>query len=584
VTLSYAFGPFHLDVEHRRLLRDGQFLVLSPRAFDVLRTLVEHRGRVVEKGELLQAVWPDVSVEEGNLTQHVCTIRKVLGGDRESQYVATVPRRGYQFVADVQELAPAPARRPVPVPAVAVEGPAPRSIAVLPFVPLDADEPDQCLGFGMADALIMRLGNLRQAIVRPTSAVRRYVGVGVDPVEAARALRVELILEGSIQRSDDRIRVTVQLVDAREGSSLWGARFDERLTDIFAVQDAIAERLASALVPKLTPGERRRLTRRDTIDVEAHQACLRGRHYLARRTDEDLRTAVEQFERALVHDPAYALAYAGLSECQTILASAGYEAGAAAAMARARAAALRAVELDDELADAHVALGLVSFRLEWHWLEAEREFTRATNLNPGLATAYHFYALYLAAMGRTEEAQAAIARAQGLDPLSLIVCAAAGRVWHFARAYEEAVVRYHAALELDPRFADARMNLGLTYVELGRHDEAILEFRRAAELSGRRSLLRALEGYAYGVNGQADDAQRAVEDLQPLVERGELSAILLAYPCIGLGDADRAFEWLDRAVAERAGLLIYLKVEPMFDRLRGDPRMTGLMRRLQLAC
>lgn len=582
----FAFGPFRLDRGSRRLLREGHPVAVPPKAFDVLVALVEHRGQVIEKDELLRLVWPDVTVEEGNLTQHVFTLRKILGEETgQAQYVATVPRRGYQFVAEVLELPPSAARgAPRPTKTTAAEDvPAGKSLAVLPFAPLGPDEADRVFGFGMADALIMRLGNIRQAIVRPTSAVRRYLGIAADPVAAGRELQVDLVLEGSVQRCDDRIRVTVQLVSVTEGASLWGARFDEKMTDIFAVQDSIAERLAAALVPRLTEDEHRRLTAHGTADLEAHQAYVKGRYYLARRTDEALRKAIAQFEHAIARDPGYALAYAGVADCHTILGSAGYEARAHGAIEPARAAALKAVELDDGLAEAHTALALVRFRLDWRWLDAEGEFTRAIELNPGSAAAHHFFALYLAAMGRSVEALAAIRRAQALDPLSLIISAAAGRVLHFARAYDEAIDQYRATLDLDADFPDAHMNLGMTYVEVGRAGEGIRELQRASDLSGRRSLMLSVLGYTYAVSGQDAEAQRCIDELQPAAERGDVSAMLMTYPYAGLGDADRAFEWLERALEERSGLLIYLKVEPMFDRLRGDPRFTTLMRRLRLA-
>jgi DNA-binding winged helix-turn-helix (wHTH) protein/tetratricopeptide (TPR) repeat protein/predicted Ser/Thr protein kinase len=578
----FAFGPFRLDPASRRLLRDGHPVALPPKAFDVLLMLVEHRGRLVEKEEILRRIWPDVVVEEGNLTQHVFTLRKLLGESENQRYVVTVPRRGYQFVAEVLEV-PRGAARIAQGPRDEEPRAQLKSLAVLPFAPLGLDETDQYLGFGMADALIMRLGNLRQVIVRPTSAIRRYVGTAADPTVAGRDLRVDLVLEGSIQRAHERVRVTVQLVSVETGAALWGARFDEQLNDILAVQDSIAERLATALVPKLTEDEHRRLAGRGTDDVAAHQACLKGRFYLNRRTHDAIRKAVEQFEHAVARDPQYALAYAGLADCYTILSSAGYEADAHAAMEQARAAAVKAVALDDELAEAHAALALVRFRLDWQWIEAEREFTRAIQLNPGFATAHHLFALYLSAMGRTAEARAAIQRARELDPLSLIINAATGRIMHFARAYHDAVRECEATLALDADFAEAHMNLGMSYLEIGRHEDAICELQRASELSGRRALMQAVLGYAYAIAGQEEEARRAVDDLRPQVERRDASAVLLAYPYAGLGEIGRALDALERGFTERAGLLIYLKVEPMFDRLRGEARFAALMRRMQLA-
>ena len=242
----YHFGPFRLDASKWVLQRDGQAVPLTPRAFDTLLVLVENHGRTVEKDELMRRVWPDVVVEEANLTQHVFTLRKALGeGYKEQRYIATVPRRGYQFVGEVRESVEA-------VPAPARSGVSPRSLAVLPFTTLGGDDAEDYLGLGMADALITRLGNIRQIVVRPTSAVRPYVGQTPDPVSAGRSLGVDMVLEGSIRQAGDRIRVTVQLVSVEAAAPIWGRCFDERRTDIFAVEDSISTRLAAALVTSLT--------------------------------------------------------------------------------------------------------------------------------------------------------------------------------------------------------------------------------------------------------------------------------------------------------------------------------------------
>ncbi|PYQ05375.1 MAG: hypothetical protein DMF82_08645, partial [Acidobacteria bacterium] len=367
----YDFGPFRLDPPKRLLLREGRPLALTPRAFDILVVLIENRGRVVDKDELMRLVWADVVVEEANLTQSVFTLRKLLGdGPHEHRYIATVPRRGYQFVADVCETHPAwpPSTRP--------DSPA-RSLAVLPFAALGR-EVDEYMGLGLADALITRMGNIRQIVVRPTSAVRPYVGRATDPVSAGRRLGVDMVLEGSIQRAAGRIRVTVQLVSVDAGASVWGQCFDESLTDIFSIEDSISTRLATALVSSLTAEEKQRLHQRYTQDHEAYDAYLRGRHQWNTRTENGLRKALQQFERAVERDPAYALAHAGLADCYTLLGSAGYAMlPPREALARARAAAVRALEIDPDLAEAHTSLALVKFRLDWDWRDAESEFRRA---------------------------------------------------------------------------------------------------------------------------------------------------------------------------------------------------------------
>jgi len=577
----YEFGAFRLDPGKRLLLREGQPVPLTAKAFDTLLALVENRGRVLEKDELMRLVWPDTIVEESNLSQNVFTLRKVLGEQpHEHLYIATVPRRGYQFVAEVRQT---PGTSAAPTLTASASSPGPRSLAVLPFISLGPKDTDEYLGLGMADALITRLGNIRRIIVRPTSAVRAYIGQTPDPVAAGRSLGVDMVLEGSIQRAGERIRVTVQLVSVGVGAPVWGERFEERVPAIFAVQDSISLRLAAALVPSLTAEEKVRIERRYTDDHDAHDAYLKGRHHWNTRTEEGLKKAVRHFEEALARDPGYSLAHAGLADCYTLLGSAGYgTVPPQEALARARAAALKALEIDPELAEAHASLALVKYRLDWDWAEAETEFRRAVQLNPGYASAHHFYGLYLSAMGRAPEAIASLQLAQRLDPLSLIIGAALGRAFHFARQSDRAREQYLKTLEMDADFAEVHVNLGLVYAQCSMFAEAVDELQRAMAIAGRRPLMQAILGYIYGLAGDRKRAERALEELAGLVREGSVPALYLVYPHIGLGEAKPAFELLEKAYAERAGPLVYLKVEPIFDPLRSDARFQDLLRRMGL--
>ncbi len=580
----YDFGPFRLDAGKRLLQRDGQTVPLTPKVFDTLLVLVESRGRVLEKDELMSRVWAGVIVEEGNLTQNVFTLRKALGeGPQEQRYIATIPRRGYQFVAEVRERSQAPSTAAA-VTARASEEPARRSLAVLPFTELGGEEVEDYVGLGMADALITRLGNIRQIVVRPTSAVRAYVGQTPDPVAAGRILGVDAVLEGSIRRAGDRIRVTVQLVSVEAGAPVWGQCFDERRADIFSVEDSISTRLAAALVSSLTAEEQQRLRRRYTHDDEAHDAYLRGRHHWNARTEEGLRKALQEFERAIARDPQYALAHSGLADCYTLLGSAGYGVTPPGeALAKARTAALRALEIDPDLAEAHTSLALVRFRMDWDWRGAESEFERAIELNPGYASAHHFYGIFLSAMGRADEAIDRLRIAQQRDPLSLIISTALGRALHFARRYEEAVRQHLKALELDPEFPEARFNLAMVYIHQSRYPEALAELQRAIARAGRRPALLDILGYLHGLSGDAASARRILGELEGMVEEGRIDTLHLVYPCVGLGERDRAFEILEKAYGERSGLLVYLKVEPSFDPMRDDPRFADLLQRMGFA-
>jgi DNA-binding winged helix-turn-helix (wHTH) protein/Tfp pilus assembly protein PilF len=574
----YHFGPFRLDASKWVLQREGQAVPLTPRVFDTLLALVENRGRVVEKDELMRRVWPDVVVEEANLTQNVFTLRKALGeGSQEQRYIATVPRRGYQFVAEVREsvegLPGAPARG----------GNSRRSLAVLPFTTLGGEDVDDYLGLGMADALITRLGNIRQIVVRPTSAVRPYVGQTPDPVSAGRSLGVDTVLEGSIRQTGDRIRVTVQLVSVEAAAPIWGQCFDERRTDIFAVEDSISTRLAAALVASLTGEEKQRLRKRYTDDQEAYEAYLRGRYHWNARTEDGLRKALEQFERAIARDPEYALAHAGLADCYTLLSSAGYSLlPPREALGRARPAARKALDIDPKLAEAHVSLALVKFRLDWDWAGAETEFQRAIELNPGYASAHHYYGLFLSAMGRADEAIEMLEVAQLLDPLSLIISTALGRAFHFARRYERALEQHLKTLELEPDFPEARFNLALIYIQRSMFSEALAELERAMARAGRRPVVLEFLGHIHALAGDTTQARRMLAELDVLVAEGRIDTLHLVYPCIALGEKDRAFEILEKAYEERSSQLVYLKVEPSFDSLRDDARFDGLLQRMGL--
>ena len=573
MSTSYEFGPFQLQPAARRLLRDGETVPLTAKAFDVLVVLVERQGEVVEKEALLDELWPGAFVEEGNLAQQVHTVRRALG-DEDHRYIATVARRGYQFVASVKKTveavntAPALPARPWTV-----------SLAVLPLRPLGGEPADEHLGLGLADALITRLSNVRQVLVRPTSAVRSYVG-GVDPQAAGRSLEVGWVLEGSFRRDRERLRVTVQLVSVPTGAPVWGDTFNDRATDPFSAQDAIARRVAEALVPSLSAEEERRLSNPETRDPQAFEAYLKGRFHSGKRTPDDLRRAVTFFEEAIARDPAYALAYAAQAESLTLLGSAGYaDVAERATLAAARPLAERALEIEPGLAEAHAALAFVSFRADWDWDAAERSFRRAIELSPSGAAAYHFYGLLLAARGRFEEALAAVRRAEELDPLSPNVATATGRILHFAGRYEEAIAQCRRVAQKEPGFPGAHADLGLALFQLGRIEEATRELTKAHELSGARAVIAALLGHVLAAAGRVDEAQQQLD----LVRVRAAGTHLPAYVLIGLRRHEEALDLLETACAEKAGLLVYLKVEPLFDALRESVRFQRLLAQAGLA-
>ena len=622
----FRFGDFVLDASQRRLIRSGEDVSLPPKTFELLLHLLQNRGRVLTKDELLEAVWPDVNVVENTLAQRIREIREALGdGAHGARFIKTVPKVGYQFIAELDDdtagvNAPPPSARldaaepdvaaserqyltmPVAIACVMLIGlsgawyyfgrtrPAPprgspaaiTSIAVLPFKPLVVEGRDASLELGMADSLIMKLGSLGQITVRPLSAVRRYTDVEQDAVKAGRELRVDSVLEGHIQRLQDRIRVSVSLRRVRDGQQLWADRFDENWTNIFAAQDLVSQRVAAALALALTGEEQRQLTKRHTENPEAYGAYVRGRYFWNTGTAEGYRKAVEEFQRAISVDPNYSLAFAGLADSYNLLGSYGVM-PMREAHEKAKAAAQQAVDLDDQIAEAHTSLGAITASYDWDWAKAEGHFVRAIDLKPRYATAHEWYSEYLSWMGRHDQAIRAAKQALDLDPVSLRANSHVGLALYRARQYAAAIARFRETLDLDQDFADAHVMLGVTLVQTGMHGEAIAEFQRAQMLTGNSPEILGLLGYGYGMAGMKREAHDVLKELNNLARQNRyVSSFSRATIHIGLGETDLAFKWLEQAYQERLWYLTLLAVDPLFDRLRGDERFTDLVRRMNL--
>jgi DNA-binding winged helix-turn-helix (wHTH) protein/TolB-like protein/Tfp pilus assembly protein PilF len=604
-TTRYAFGPFLLDMGEQRLLRGEEAVPLTLKAFELLRVLVENRGHLLTKEELLRRVWPDAVVEENNLTVTMSALRKALDeGPTDRQYIETVPRRGYRFVADLgvaTDAVPAPtAARPrsfgpsaaVVVAALALAGivtwgrqrsmreAAPvRSMAVLPFRSLTHDS--EYLGLGMADTLITRLGRTT-LLVRSTGAVQKYAQAGLDPVAAGRELQVESVLEGSIQTAGGRLRTTVRVLRVGDGSTLWAGTFDEPLTDIFSVQDSISQRVTDALALRLTQEERGQLTRRETSDSEAYELYLRGRFFWNKRSREGFERGASCFRQAVEKDPRYALAYTGLADSYLGMSFYHY-ASPQVDMPLARTAAEKALEIDDSLAEAYASLAHVKTNYEWEWAGSERLFTRAIAFEPGYATAHQWYGIHcLAPMGRLEEAVREVRQARQIEPLSAVFNAFVGAALFSARRYDEAIEESRKAIELHPEFGVAHWYLGRAHLQKGRISEAVPELRRAVELSGGSPLMKGSLGVAYAMAGDRAAARRMLDELLKLRAESYASPLDLADIHAALGEPEPAFRWLDQAAEERAFHLIYLKVWPELDPLRPDPRFKALVSRMGL--
>jgi DNA-binding winged helix-turn-helix (wHTH) protein/TolB-like protein/Flp pilus assembly protein TadD len=605
----YEFGPFHLDPTQRVLRRAEEHIRLSPKIFDLLLFLVQRRGHLVQKEEIINHVWPDSFVEQGNLTNNISILRKELGDTgKDPTYIETVPKHGYRFVASVNvresgpvKTAPRPARKSKTLSVASLfalfilvlllglyfwrgRTPAPvTSIAVLPFKPLEVKASDPSLELGMTDTMIVRLSTIGQITVLPLSAVRRYTAPEQDPVQAGRELGVESVLDGSIQKSQDRIRVRVRLVRARDGQSLWADQFDEKFTDIFTVQDAISERVAAALELKLGGNGVGQLKRRDTENTDAYQAYLRGRYFWGKRGTENLMKAIEEFNQALALDNKYALAFAGLADCYNLLPSYG-GLSPVEAYPKARAAATKALEIDDTIAEAHASLARIKANYDWDWPGAEAEFKRAIELNPNCSSAHYFYALnYLVPMGKLDEAAAQLRRARELEPFSLIINTNLGVVFYYQARYDEAIEQYRKALELDKRFVTARLRLIDVYAETGRYAQALAEQEEIVEPLGTENprYLEQLKD-ALRQSGPQGYWRKRLEQAKERANDEYVPPTSVAGFAARVGDNEQAFAWLEKAYEKRDEGLTRLKLDPRYKTLRADTRYTDLLRRIHL--
>ena len=455
------------------------------------------------------------------------------------------------------------------------------SLAVLPFANASGSPDLDYLADGIAETLIDSLARLPHLRVAPRTSALRYRRRDLDLQAVARDLDVRAALTGSVSLRGDELVIRTDLVDLARDAQLWGERYTRPGADILAVQEEIAEEISRQLRPHLSLEERKKIQRRHTRSAAAYHAYLRGRHHLAKRTPEGLARALEHFQEAVDKDPGYALAYTGIADAHTLFAATGH-AGLPPreAAVRARAAARRAIELDESLAEAHTSLAFLSFRLDWDFPEAERRFQRALELDPGNATTRHWHAIFFAAMGRIDEALAEIEHARRLDPLSLIIGTAAGRILHYARRYDDAIAQCRKTLEMDPGFAQARFDLAIAYDEVGRHAEAVTELEEAIRLGGRNTLYLAELARAHALGGRREDALRLLGELEALSARAHVSGYDLATVHVALGDREQALSWLARGYESRSTAMPYLKVDPSMDPLRDEPRFQDLLRKL----
>jgi serine/threonine-protein kinase len=456
------------------------------------------------------------------------------------------------------------------------------SIAVLPFDDLSPQRDQDHFCDGMTDDIIAKLSKLEGLKVISRTSVMRYKNADIDIKVIGQELGVASIVEGSVRRENNNIRVNAQLINVEDGFHLWAETYDRELINVFDIQSDVAEKIARALKAKLSPEEIEGIGKKPTENLEAYNLYLKGRYYWNKRIEEGIKTAVDHFEQALKEDPDYAQAYAGLADCYVILP--WYSPfPQKEAYTKAKEAALKALEIDDTLAETHASLAFIKLFYDWDWAGAESEFKRAIELNPGYATAHHWYAFYFVFKARFDEAIKEMKKARELDPLSLIINVDMGQMFYLGRKYDQAIEVLQKTLKMDPNFTRVHQFLGLVYLEKSMYKEAL------AELQNEKELLRSwnpdLEtpiGITYVKMGKRKEAQQVLEDMTEKSRQGHIMPYLLASLCFALGENDQGFEWLQKAYDERDQQLYFLKVDPLFDSARSDPRFNALLKKMGL--
>jgi len=627
-TPTYEFGPFHLDPGERVLRRNGKPIALTPKAFEVLCLFVEHHGRSLTKEEMMRQIWPDSFVDESNLAQHIFQLRRALGDNpNDEAFIETLPRRGYRFTADVKRvdsaskdwsaavslgLAP-PTFNKARVTArtrgvwiaagalfvlsagalgayFAMRESSHRStgkilLAVLPFENLSGNPQQDYFSDGLTEEMIAQLGNLepnRLAVIARTSAMQ-YKGTHKDAREIGRELGVDFILEGSVRREGDRVRITAQLVQTKDQTHIWAKSYDRNLRDILTLQNEVASAIAAEIQVSLTPEASARLASIPPRDPEAYESYLEGRYFWNRRTEAGYVKAIDYFQQAIARDPKYAQAYAGLADAYALLGSLpSAEMSRGEAMAKAKAAALTALQLDETLAEAHTSLAFVRMHYDWDWPGSQTEFKRALELNPNYATAHEWYAFWFAAQGRTDQALEQLEFAQKADPLSLIIRTDTSEILGYARRYDKSEREAKGALELDPTFTLAYISLADAHLEEKDYRAAIADIQKGLATSDRNSWLLAKLGIAYAFAGDRNQSEEILQGLlKDVKNRGDL-AFNIAQIYAVLGENDQAFVWLEKAYQYREGALILLNYCIEFEGVHQDPRYADLTRRLGL--
>jgi TolB-like protein/DNA-binding winged helix-turn-helix (wHTH) protein/Flp pilus assembly protein TadD len=628
------FGVFEIDLRAGELRKQGLRIRLQEQPFQVLALLLEHPGDVVTREELQKKLWPaDTFVDfDHGLNKAISKIREALSDSVESpRFVETVARRGYRFLAEVKVVDTAPARSPeratLPLP-VAEAGdrgdlagkPAMpkhflssltwkisafvllllvvslsawkvhswnrpslviRSLAVLPLESLSNDASQDYFADGMTDELISDLGQISALRVISRTSVMAYKHARKPLPQIARELNVDAVVEGTVLRSGDQVRITAQLIDASSDKHLWSQSYQGELRDTLALQNQVARAIADQIRITVNPQEQAALKNVKVVNPQAYESFLKGRYFWNKRTADGLKVALAYFNQATDEDPKYAQAYSGLADTYSLLGDWQYAVMTPKeALPKAKAAAIKALELDTTLGEAHNSLAFCLDGFDWDFDSAGKEFRRAIELNSGYATAHHWYAWHLSLLGRYEEAIAEMRKAENLDPLSLIINADLAELLVLAHSYDESIGQSRKTIEMDPNFALAHNQLAQAYLQKHMNDEAVAELQKAAQLSGGSPTVMANLARAYAASGKRGEAVRLLNDLKKGSSLVSSHAPEIAVVYAALGDRDQAMNWLEKGYEERFNPGVLLR--PGFDPLRSDPQFQDLARRIGL--
>jgi len=623
------FGVFEVDLRAGQLTKRGLRLRLQEQPFQVLAMLLEKPGELVSREELRSRLWPRTIVDfDHGLNKAINKIREALGDSAENpRFVETVARRGYRFLADVEAI-DSPSPQPKVAPDVAGDAGRSsaahlgaawsrlphslawklfgfglalvlaaalfwtvyprnyssskiRSLAVLPLENLSGDASQDYFAEGMTDELITHLGQISALRVISRTSVMTYKSTRKSLAEVARELNVEAVVEGSVLRSGERVRITAQLIEVPADRHMWAQSYEGDLRDTLTLQNSVARAIAEQVRATLNRQEKAALEKSRAVNPEAYEAYLKGRYFWNKRTGDGLKKAIDYFSLAIEKDPDYAEAYSGLADSYAL--SGDWEYAILSpqdASPKAKAAATKALALDDSLGEAHTSLAFAMDQYDWDWESAEREYKRAIALNPGYATAHHWYAWHLIVMGRNSEGISELRKAENLDPLSLIISADLADALCIAHLYDESVQQSRKTLEMDPNFAVAHYQLGQAFEQKHMHEEAIAEFQRAIELSGGNAAFDSNLAYAYAASGRRDQALKIAKDLESRASESSTADANIALIYVALGDNDQAIVWLNKAYQARFNPSILLR--PAFDPIRSDARFQDLLRRIGL--